>query len=123
MTNLGIHQDFNWSYYAPEEVKIIQKLKGVWYVTSSTPPLVIGRTSVYRALLMKPTDFYSEMFNLEREVITVFSSYAKFEARVVANRGENPRVTVWAKNVQRILSSRPTNESRARQLTCLHILV
>jgi hypothetical protein len=46
-------------------------------------PVSIGRNSVYRAFLMKATDLYSEMFNLEREILSIFSSYSTFDVRAL----------------------------------------
>jgi hypothetical protein len=83
MITPGIHTDFNINHYGPEEQKILQKLKTEWYVTASTHPVSIGRNSVYRAFLMKATDLYSEMFNLEREILSIFSSYSTFDVRAL----------------------------------------
>jgi hypothetical protein len=81
MTSPGIHTDFNLEIYTPEEVNIIRKLAREWYVTSSTFPVRVGRTATYRAFLMKATDIYGEMFNLEREIVAIFSSYSTFDTR------------------------------------------
>jgi hypothetical protein len=81
MTSPGMHPDFSCYHFSPEEVKIIHKLQAEWYLTSSTSPVKVGRSSVYRAFLMKATDVYAEMFNLEREIITIFSSYPNFDSR------------------------------------------
>lgn len=83
MTTPGLHTDFNLNVYSPDEQKIINKLKNEWYVTSSTYPIAVGRSSNYRALLMKATDLYGEMFNLDREIIVLFSNYPTFEMRTL----------------------------------------
>jgi hypothetical protein len=83
MITPGMHTDFNINHCGPEEQKILQKLKTEWYVTASTYPVSIGRNSVYRAFLMKAADVYSEMFNLEREILSVFSSYSTFDVRAL----------------------------------------
>jgi len=82
----GMHPNFELENYTDEEQKILNKLKHEWFLTRSsskyTPPIVFG-ASVCRFFLMKPTTFFSEMFNLDREIVCVFSPYDKFEPRTL----------------------------------------
>lgn len=83
MSYPGIHPKFVQSAYSHTELKIIDRLSKEWYITSSSDQVMMGETSAYRALLMNPTDNYKQMFNLEREIICLFSNYDVFEARTI----------------------------------------
>ncbi|WP_213580289.1 hypothetical protein [Paenibacillus lautus] len=68
------------NYFPAVEEEIVRKLAEEWYVTR-IGKLSIGSTSRYRFALMKPTQSFQEMFNLEREIVVIFSSYNSFEPR------------------------------------------
>lgn len=67
-------------------------------MTNSGAELRLGPTSIYRYLLVKPIDIFQEMFNIEREIVVIFSPYDKFEPRTLdaitsaANRHQKLRV-------------------------------
>ncbi|MGC5776491.1 hypothetical protein [Paenibacillus pabuli] len=67
-------------YFLDAEEELVRKLAEEWYVTR-IGKLSIGTTSRYRFALMKPTQSFQEMFNLERELVVIFSSYSSFEPR------------------------------------------
>ncbi|TAU01490.1 ATP-binding protein [Rhizobium ruizarguesonis] len=79
----GIHPKFDFSDYSSDERKIIHRFASEWFITTSTRPLQLSEKSVYRAFLARPCEPISEMFNLEKEVIVVFSSYDDFEVRTI----------------------------------------
>lgn len=83
MTNPGIHTYFEFEHYSGEEAKIIRRLAREWYITSSTKPITVSKISVYRAFLCKATDALQEVFDLQLEVIALFSSYEEFETRTI----------------------------------------
>lgn len=68
------------SNYSYEERKIIENLSRDWYITNSGQEIQVAQ-SRYSYFLMKPSQRTSEMFNIEREIICVFSSYEFFEPR------------------------------------------
>ncbi len=68
------------SYFTPEEQKIVKTISKEWYVTSAGNLDIAN--SKYRYILIKPTPSYQEMFNLEREIVVLFSGYPAFEPRV-----------------------------------------
>ncbi len=78
----GIHPKFNIDSFSEDERKIIKNLSKDWYVTSSGNKIRLA-ASTYDYFLMKPTMRFSEMFNIEREIICVFSSYEHFEPRTL----------------------------------------
>jgi hypothetical protein len=51
-------------------------------VTHGGEEIKLGSSS-YRYFLIKPVKNYQEMFNLEREIIVLFSPYAVFEPRTL----------------------------------------
>jgi hypothetical protein len=63
-----------------DEKKILIALSASWYLTNSGEQIQAAQ-SQYNYFLMKPTQRTSEMFNLEREVMCVFSDYPNFEPR------------------------------------------
>lgn len=80
VVNPGLHKQFIRSRFNGEEQSIIDRLSQGWYLTSSGEKLSAAQ-STYDYFLMKPTPRIKEMFNIEREVICVFSDYESFEPR------------------------------------------
>ena len=80
ITNPGIHRQFHIERFGDKERKLIERLSHQWYLTSSGSHLRLA-ASEYDYFLMKPTPMFSEMFNIEREVIVVLSPYSRFEPR------------------------------------------
>ena len=78
----GIHPKFHLDRFAEDECTIIKNLSVDWYVTSSGNKIILA-ASTYDYFLIKPTTLFSEMFNIEREIICVFSPYEHFEPRTL----------------------------------------
>lgn len=81
-TNPGMHTQFALGRFSNEEQKILQRLGREWYLTNSGSELRLATTR-YNFFLMKPTQVFSEMFNIDREVIVVLSDYERFEPRTL----------------------------------------
>lgn len=79
-TKPGIHPHFEMWHFKPEEQDILRKLSHEWYLTRSGKEIRL-LSSRYRYFLMKPTRLFREMFNIQREVLGVFSEYEKFQPR------------------------------------------
>ena len=79
----GINPQVLLGHFQEDEKRIITKISREWYVTNGGGEIRLGPRSTYRYFLIKPTDFYREMFNLERELIVVFSPYVNFEPRTL----------------------------------------
>lgn len=77
----GIHKMVRLESFSDEEINIIKTLGKTFYVTNSGERVLLGATSEYRYCLIKPTDFFSEQFNLRREIVVIFSQYEHFEPR------------------------------------------
>ena len=80
IVNPGMHKQFLRSRFNLEEQSILDRLSQDWYLTSSGEKINAAQ-SVYDYFLMKPTSRLQEMFNLEREILCVFSDYSNFEPR------------------------------------------
>lgn len=82
VTNPGFHKGFVKGRFQDNEWMILKKLAKEWYLTNGGGTINIA-TSTYEYFLMKPTPIFSEMFNIDREVICVFSNYTSFEPRSI----------------------------------------
>jgi hypothetical protein len=79
----GINPQVNLSHFSEDEQKIIKKFSAEWYVTNGGGQFNLGPTSEYKYFLIKPTDNYKELFNVELEIVVVFSNYSTFETRTL----------------------------------------
>ena len=70
-------------YFTNDEKTIINRLSKEFYFTSTGKKQLTFGSSVYRYLLIKPTNLYVEMFNLDREIVLIFSPYSPFEPRTL----------------------------------------
>lgn len=83
MTTPGIHPLVRLEHYTTEEQKIIKKLSREWYITSGGGVLNLGISSQYKYFLMRPIPLYKEMFNIERDLVVIFSNYEEFQTRTL----------------------------------------
>jgi len=83
MATPGIHPKFAHDNYPAEEQRIIKRFSKEWFVTSGMRPFALAERSTYRSFLIRPCEPTAQMFNLEREIIVVFSSYEDFEVRTI----------------------------------------
>ncbi len=67
----------------PEEQKILERVSKEWYVTNGGGEIRLGQTSIYRYALIKPVGIFREMFDLDREIVLLFSPYESFEPRTL----------------------------------------
>jgi|SRR5690554_5968533 len=77
----GINKSTKTDHFDSEETYILNFIAKDWYVTNGGGKIILNQTSHYKYLLIKPTRDYQEMFNLEKEVVVVFSPYDRFEPR------------------------------------------
>lgn len=83
ITNPGIHKQFVMSQFPQEEQDILRRLSSEWYLTNSGSEFQLGYSSTFRYFLMKATRVFSEMFNLQREIVCIFAPYDNFEPRTL----------------------------------------
>ena len=79
----GLNKNLLLDHFSADENKIVKRLGIEWYVTHSGGEFTLGINSTYRYFLMKPTDMYKEMFNLDREIVVIFSPFENFEPRTL----------------------------------------
>src|SRR5262249_50456212 len=82
-TTPGIHPSFIFSHFDGEERAIINTLSKDWFVTNSGEPLVFNQAVTYKFILIKPTDNLQHAFNLERELVCVFSPFDDIHPRTL----------------------------------------
>lgn len=85
----GIHYaaENNLHHFNEDERKIIHFLKSVFYVTNSGDRIQLGG-STYKYCLIKPTEYFIRAFQLNREIVVVFSDYVDFQPRCFDVAGE-----------------------------------
>jgi hypothetical protein len=79
----GINPEVKLDHFTSDERAIIKKLSSQWYITNGGGQIRLGPTSTYRFFLMKPADIFQEMFNIEREIVVIFSPYSEFQPRTL----------------------------------------
>lgn len=79
----GYNPKFIGTHFSSEELSIIQILSRDWYITSGGGEIILGVASKYKYILMKPVASFQELFNIEREIVVIFSEYTSFEPRTL----------------------------------------
>jgi hypothetical protein len=104
-TTPGIHPNFLMDTHEPIEQEILRKLSGEFFLTGGGNINLLR--SQYNYFLMKPTSIFTEMFNIERELLCVFSSYDNFEPRTLDafHIAQNELADLRVETVCRILIS------------------
>lgn len=80
-TNPGINPSARLRHFSDTNLKIVKALSNMFYISYGGKSFKMGIDSEYSYCLLKPTSFFSEQFNLHREIILVFSDYSTFEPR------------------------------------------
>lgn len=108
-TRPGMHPQFATKHFSSEELAILKKLSREWYLTSGAPVELLA--SRYTSFLMKPTTVFSEMFNIDREIIVVFSPYPSFEPRTLDafDSAQRSLSDLRVESVCRVLISKDNN--------------
>ncbi|GAB6264497.1 AAA-like domain-containing protein [Photobacterium sp. R1] len=79
----GIHPSFKDSHFSEDEKKVIQTLSKEFFITNGGEEINLGYNSVYKYIVLNPTEVYADMFNLDREIVVVFSNYESIQARTL----------------------------------------
>ncbi|MEQ4510455.1 MAG: AAA-like domain-containing protein [Dickeya sp.] len=79
----GFHPMFKDNHFSDDEKKAIKVLSTEFYITNGGEEIKLGHNSVYKYIIMNPTPIYNDMFNLDREIIVVFSPYENIQARTL----------------------------------------
>lgn len=81
--NPGKHPYFIDRHFTEIEKQAINTLSKEFYITNGGETIRLGYNSEYRYIIITPTEIYKDMFNLDREIIVVFSPYKTIEARTL----------------------------------------
>lgn len=100
----GINRKMKRDHFSIHENKIINVLGKTFYVTNGGYEIKLGINSVYRFCLVKPTSDFEIQFNLNRELIVVFSDYTDFEPRTLDAISEIHRTNTQNLRIDRICS-------------------
>ncbi len=79
----GIHSDCKFEHFDAEERAAIETISKDWYVTNSGYPVKFTDAVTYKYILVKPTDNIQHAFNLERELICLFSPFDDIHPRTL----------------------------------------
>ncbi|MHC9060973.1 ATP-binding protein [Pantoea sp. y20] len=79
----GMHSSFRIDHFNEQEKKIIDVLSKEFYLTNGGETIRLSENSIYRYILIRPTNVYQDMFNLNREIVVLFSPYEKFQSRTL----------------------------------------
>ncbi len=80
----GKHPLLKNSHFNVEEKKAIDVLSKEFYVTNGGENIQLGINSEYKYIIISPTEIYRDMFNLDREIIVIFSPYRSIQARTLS---------------------------------------
>ncbi len=117
-TNPGVHNFFKFGHFSTNEQNILKRLSKEWYLTHSGENFKLGHSN-FRFFLMKPTTQFSEMFNIDREIICIFSDYPSFEPRTLDafDHASSMLPSLRIENVCRVLiSNDPNTEEKISNL-------
>lgn len=78
----GVNPQVVLTHFDDQERRILDRFAKDWYVTNGGE-LWLSQTSHYRYALIKPTNIFQEMFNIDREMVLLFSPYENFEPRTL----------------------------------------
>lgn len=118
-TNPGVHRDFSFAKFNAEERSIIDTLSKEWYITNDGQTIQLTAGSIYRFVLIKPVDHIQHAFNLERELVCVFSPYTDFHPRTLdaISRAQSMFAHLRVDRVCSLVISKDTAiEAKVRQL-------
>lgn len=116
-TTPGRHPQFVLQQFGSEEQNILDRLKSEFFLTTGGDIHLLK--SEYNFFLMKPTSVFSEMFNIEREILCVFSPYEYFEPRTLDafHLAQNELADLRVESVCRVLISKdPSIEKKVESL-------
>ncbi len=80
----GTHPNLKDGHFTIHEKRILETLSKEFFITNGGKEIKVGYSSKYKYLIISPTDIYKDMFNLDRELIVLFSPYANIEPRTLS---------------------------------------
>lgn len=77
----GIHPNVHKVGFSVDEQRVLRAFSTNWYISSASS-ITLGK-SKYNFFLAHPVNKLKELFNIEREIMFLFSEYNSFEARTL----------------------------------------
>lgn len=78
----GKNRDCIFDHFSNEEITIINEFGKEHYITNTGEKIKLSNSN-YNYFLFKPAKHFSELFNIELEILALFSNYEKFEPRTL----------------------------------------
>lgn len=82
-TTPGIHSSFIYTNFDTQERAVIETISKDWFVTNSGDLLTFNQNVSYKFILVKPTENLKHAFNLERELVCIFSPFEDVHPRTL----------------------------------------
>ena len=82
-TTPGIHPMFSSSRFSEEIQGILKVLRNEFFLTNNGDKLSLGYNSEYEYIVVEPTGIYEDLFNLNKEIVIVFSPYESLQPRTL----------------------------------------
>lgn len=82
-TTPGSHPMFSSERFSDEIREILRVLENEFFLTNNGDRLSLGYNSQYEYIVVEPTSVYEDSFNLNKEIVIVFSSYKSLQPRTL----------------------------------------
>ena len=82
-TTPGIHPMFSAERFSEEIREILEVLRTEFFLTNNGDKLSLGYNSEYEFIVVEPTSTYQDLFNLNKEIVVVFSPYTSLQPRTL----------------------------------------
>lgn len=82
-TRPGFHPKFSLSRFTTEVQVILKALSKEFFLTNDGDTLNLGYNSAYEFVVLEPTSTYEDLFNLNKEIVVVFSTYTTLQPRTL----------------------------------------
>ena len=82
-TTPGIHPLFRFERFSEEIQQILRVLRREFFLTNNGSKISLGYSSEYEFIIVEPTSIYEDSFNLNKEIVIVFSPYTSLQSRTL----------------------------------------
>ncbi|WP_290534885.1 AAA-like domain-containing protein [Alistipes sp.] len=111
-TRPGVKAGVSLAGFDDEERKIVDLISSkYWYITRCQN-VRIAKNYSYKTILAKPVDYISQCFNINREVVIIFSPYETFQPRTLDVLDQMDIQNLRVEEICSIVISKDTNVER-----------
>ncbi len=79
----GKHPQFKLNKFSPDVQKILEVLSKEFFLTNDGDVIQLGKSSRYEYIILEPTADYEDAFNLNKEILVIFSPYEALQPRTL----------------------------------------